>query len=89
MEFESLITSSWSMVVKVKLFEVSNRLRGRDRKVLKINEDTGQILITVNKQAAGRQWCTGSRCAVDCDFGPEHFKEGTTINSPHCQEFMV
>ena len=47
------------MVVKVKLFEVSNRLRGRDRKVLKINEDTGQILITVNKQAAGRQWCSG------------------------------
>ena len=27
--------------------------------------------------------------AVDCDLGPEHFKEGTTINSPHCQEFMV
>ena len=26
---------------------------------------------------------------VDCDLGPEHFKEGTTINSPHCQEFMV
>ena len=26
---------------------------------------------------------------LDCDLGPEHFKEGTTINSPHCQEFMV
>ena len=26
---------------------------------------------------------------VDCDLGPEHFKEGTTLNSPHCQEFMV
>ena len=29
-------------------------------------------------------WCT-----VDCDLASEHFKQGTTINSPHCEEFMV
>ena len=26
---------------------------------------------------------------LDCDLGPEYFKEGTTINSNYCQEFMV
>ena len=26
---------------------------------------------------------------LDCDLALEHFREGTTINSPHCQEFMV
>ena len=26
---------------------------------------------------------------LDCDLAPKHFEQHSTINSPHCQEFMV
>ena len=50
-----------------------------------------------SKHSEHRRWwwtCTGECwlqwwCDVECDFAQKHFWVPTTINSPHCQVFMV